>query len=61
MLVSEGVVPGDYQNRLIQVKIIYQLRLLWEVLSLGEHILEEAYIIIVAQAIYAAKEERKHV
>ena len=30
-------------------------------MSLDEHILEEADIIIVAQAIYAAKEERKHV
>ena len=56
MLVSEGVVAGDYQNRLIQVKIIHQLRLLWEVLLLDEHILEEADIIIIAQAIYAAKE-----
>ena len=36
------MVPVDYQNRLIQVKIIHQLRLLWEVLSLDEHILEEA-------------------
>ena len=65
-LVSEGVVPGSYQSKLI---IIGQDYTPIEIAPGGVVIRradlrtthEEADVIIVAQAIYAAKEERKHV
>lgn len=65
-LISEGVVPGSYQNRLI---ITGQEHTPIEVTPGGVVIRradlrtthEEADVIMVAQAIYAAKEERKNV
>ena len=66
MLVSEAVIPGSYQSRLI---IMGQEYTPIEIAPGGVVIRredlrtthEEAYVIIVAQAIYAAKEERKSV
>ena len=66
MLVSEAVVPGNYQNRLI---ITGQENTPIEIAPGGVVIRrqdlrtthEEADVIIVAQAVYAAKEERKNV
>ena len=66
MLVSEAVIPGSYQSRLI---ILGQEYTLIEIAPGGVVIRQEdlrtthekADVIIVAQAIYAAKEERKNV
>lgn len=65
-LVSEGVIPGSYQSRLIitgqeytPIEITPEGAVIRRADLRTTH--EEADVIIVAQAIYAAKEESKHV